>query len=63
MSQMLRFPNLILFFSLSAGIGVMLWFLLRIRSRAQVRRTMADAHRLETLMKTGTQWVLSHSCT
>jgi hypothetical protein len=63
MNQIFRFQNLILFSSLCAGIGIMSWLLLRIRSRAQVKKAMAAERRLETLMKTGTQWVLSHSCT
>ena len=60
MSKMLPFPNLIVFSFLSGGIGITSWFLLRIRSRAQVKRIMADERRLETLMKTGTQWLLYH---
>lgn len=60
MSKMLPFSNLIVFSFLSGGIGITSWFLLRIRSRAQVKRIMADARRLETLMKTGTRWLLDH---
>jgi hypothetical protein len=59
-SKMAPFSNLIVFSFLSGGIGITSWFLLRIRSRAQVKRIMADERRLETLMKTATRWLLDH---
>lgn len=52
--------SLIAFLFMSGGIGITSWFLLRIRSRAQVKRIMADERRLETVMRTGTQWLLNN---
>jgi len=59
--KMLPSSSLIVFLFISGGIGITSWFLLRIRSRAQVKRIMADERRLETVMKTGTQWLLNNA--
>jgi hypothetical protein len=53
--------SFIVFLLMSVGIGITSWFWLRIRSRTQLKHVMADVRRQETLMKTGTQWLLNNA--
>jgi hypothetical protein len=53
--------SFIVFLLMSGGTGITSWFWLRIRSRRQLKQIMADVRRQETLMKTGTQWLLNNA--